>query len=81
MHRPSEVYNRKLTGPQWMNPIREIGCKHFVLGTDYGIRAAPTPVQGMRTMIASLLDYEFTPDEIRTMTAINPARLIGLDPL
>jgi hypothetical protein len=81
MHRPSEVYNRKLTGPQWMDPIREIGCQHFVLGTDYGIRAAPTPVQGMRTMIASLLDYQFTVDEIRTMTAINPARLIGLDPL
>jgi hypothetical protein len=59
----------------------EIGCRHFVLGTDYGIRAAPTPVQGMRTMIASLLDYEFTVDEIRTMTAINPARLIGLEPL
>jgi hypothetical protein len=32
MHRPSEVYNRKLTGPQWMNPMREIGCRHFVLG-------------------------------------------------
>jgi len=35
----------------------------------------------MRTMITTLLDYEFTPDEIRAMTANNPARLIGLDPL
>jgi hypothetical protein len=80
IHQASELVNRKLTGPQWMNPIREIGPQHFVLGTDYGIRAAPTPVQGMRTMIASLLDYEFTMDEIRAMTAHNPARLIGVDP-
>jgi hypothetical protein len=35
----------------------------------------------MRTMIASLLDYEFSVQDIRTMTAINPARLIGLEPL
>ena len=81
MHRASEVYNRKLTGPQWMNPIRAIGPQHFVLGTDYGVRAAPSPVQGMRTLIASLLDYEFSVDDIRTMTAVNPARLIGLEPL
>jgi hypothetical protein len=80
MHRVSEIYNRKLTGPQWMNPIREIGPRHFVLGTDYGVRAAPSPVQGMRTMIASLLDYEFSVQDIRTMTSINPARLIGLEP-
>jgi hypothetical protein len=33
----------------------------------------------MRTLITTLLDYEFTPEEIRTMTAINPAKLIGLD--
>jgi len=81
MHRASEVYNRKLTGPQWMNPIRTIGPQHFVLATDYGVRAAPSPVQGMRTMIASLLDYEFSAQDIRTMTALNPARLIGLEPL
>lgn len=81
MHRISEVTNRKLTAPQWMEPIRKIGCEHFVLATDYGIRAAPTPVQGMRTMIACLLDFEFSVDDIRTMTATNPARLIGLDPI
>lgn len=63
----------------WMNTIREVGCEHFVLGTDYGIRALSTPVQGMRSMITNLLDYEFTPAEIRRMTAENPARLIGLD--
>jgi adenine deaminase len=72
-------FGRTVSAPQWMQTIREVGPEHFVLATDYGIRAACSPVQGMRTLIATLLDYEFTPDEIRTMTSINPARLIGLD--
>ena len=64
---------------KWMNTIREVGIDQFVLGTDYGIRAASTPVQGMRTMIASMLDYQFAPDDIYRMVATNPARLIGLN--
>lgn len=62
----------------WMKTIREVGPEHFVLATDYGIRAA-SPVQGMRTMIATLLDYQFTPEQIRVMIADNPAKLIGLE--
>jgi hypothetical protein len=65
--------------PQWMNVIREIGPKYFVLATDYGVRAASSAVQGMRTLITTLLDFEFTPEEIQLMTAVNPARMIGLD--
>jgi hypothetical protein len=81
MDRSGELPRPRRTAAQWMADIREVGPEYFVLGTDYGIRAASSPVQGMRTMITTLLDYEFTPAEIRTMTADNPARLIGLDPL
>ena len=63
----------------YLEQIREIGPEHFVLCTDYGIRAAPSAVQGMRTLIATLLDMEFTVDEVVRMTAKNPARLIGLE--
>jgi hypothetical protein len=71
---------RETTGPApYFEVVREIGPAHFVLCTDYGIRAASSAVQGMRTMIATLLDLDFTPAEIRTMTSANPARLIGLD--
>lgn len=80
MTRGSELPSTRTTAPIWMNVIREVGPEHFVLATDYGVRAAP-PIQGMRTLIATLLDYEFTPVEIRTMTATNPAQLIGLDSL
>lgn len=72
-------FGRRVSPPQWMKGIREVGPQYFVLATDYGVRAAPSAVQGMRTLITTLLDYEFTPAEIRIMTATNPARLIGLD--
>ncbi|MDX1010188.1 hypothetical protein GOL41_24315 [Sinorhizobium medicae] len=80
MDRSGDLPRARRTAAQWMADVREVGPEFFVLGTDYGIRAASTPVQGMRTLITTLLDYEFTPDEIRMMTARNPARLIGLDP-
>jgi hypothetical protein len=63
----------------WAKQIREIGIEHFVLGTDYGIRSGPTPVEGMRTLISSLLDLEFTPDEIHTMIKTNPERLLDIE--
>jgi len=63
----------------WMNTIREVGPEFFVLCTDYGVRAAAPSVQGMRTLIATLLDMEFPVDEIRSMTSMNPSRLIGIE--
>ncbi|MET0896543.1 MAG: hypothetical protein ABWY45_01390 [Mycobacterium sp.] len=41
--------------------------EHSGLGTDYGIRSGPTPRGGMRMLISSLLDLDFTADEIHTM--------------
>ncbi|WP_405650524.1 hypothetical protein OG581_06940 [Streptomyces sp. NBC_01386] len=63
----------------WAGQIREIGIEHFILGTDYGIRSGPTPVEGMRTLISSLLDLEFKPEEIITMIKGNPGRLLDLE--
>jgi hypothetical protein len=59
--------------------IREIGVQHFILGTDYGIRGVSTPVEGMRQLIAGLLDLEFTIADIQKLTSHNPARLLGLE--
>ena len=61
--------------------IREIGVEHFILGTDYGIRGVATPVEGMRQLIANLLDMEFSVEEIRMLTGGNAAKLLGLDEL
>ena len=59
--------------------IREIGIDHFILGTDYGIRGVATPVEGMRQLIANLLDMEFSIEEIRQLTGGNAAKLLGLE--
>lgn len=59
--------------------IRVIGPEHFILDTDYGLRSLSSPVEGMRQFIACLLDMEISVDEIRTMTSVNPSRLLGLD--
>lgn len=60
--------------------IDEIGVQHFVAASDYGIRATPTPVEGMRQFVACLLDMEVSSEDIVALVARNPARLLGLDP-
>jgi hypothetical protein len=64
---------------QMCEQIRTIGPEHFVLDTDYGMQLMPTPVEGMRQFVVSLLETGFSAGEIRTMISVNPARLLGLD--
>ena len=59
--------------------IREIGPEHFIISSDYGIRALPTPVEGMRMAVACFLDMDFSSEDIRTMMCTNPARLLSLE--
>lgn len=68
-----------MTAPRWLEPIMEVGPEHFVIGTDYGVRAAPTPSEGMRILITTMLDCEIPVKAIRQMTAENPAKLIGIE--
>ena len=62
----------------WARQMQEIGLEHFVLATDYGIRSSPSPLEGMRLLISTLLDLEFSNDEIELLVKRNPARLLGL---
>jgi hypothetical protein len=59
--------------------IRQVGAKNFIFSTDLGVYSAPPPVEGMRELIACLLDLEFSEEEIQLMTRFNPAALLGLD--
>lgn len=60
--------------------LEAVGVEPFVLASDYGIRATPNPVEGMRQFIACLLDMDLPVADIRALTGGNPARLLGLDP-
>ena len=59
--------------------IRAVGAVHCVMSTDLGVYTLPPPVEGLREFIACMLDLGITAEEVRTMTAANPAVLLGLD--
>lgn len=60
--------------------VRALGAEHFILASDFGVYTLPTPVEGMRAFIACMLDLGISADDIRTMVARNPAKLLGLEP-
>ncbi|ABE37099.1 hypothetical protein DR64_8569 [Paraburkholderia xenovorans LB400] len=64
---------------QWASQLREVGLANVVLGTDYGIGSCPAPREGMRLLISTLLDLQFSLAEIELLTRRNPARLLGLE--
>jgi hypothetical protein len=59
--------------------IKAAGPEHCVLSTDAGMIQGLYPVEQMRVFISTLLGKGITPDEIKTMVAVNPAKLLGLD--
>ncbi len=58
--------------------VRQYGAEHFILASDLGVYTLPSPVEGMREFAACMLDLGIPADDIRTMIATNPARLLGL---
>ena len=65
--------------PDLKATIEEVGVQHVVVASDYGIRATPSPVEGLRQFIACLLDMEIASEDIVALTSRNPARLLGID--
>jgi hypothetical protein len=59
--------------------ILEVGAENFILSTDLGVYTLPAPVEGFREFIACMLDLGVPADDLRTITAQNPAKLLGLD--
>jgi Family of unknown function (DUF6282) len=73
--------------PQVANPlppsalgdaIRAVGPTYCIMSTDSGQVVNPPPVKVMAWYIKEMLQYGISPKEIRTMTAINPGRILGL---
>ncbi len=61
--------------------IAELGAEHCIIASDFGVYTLPTPVEGMRSFIACMLDLGLTTDQITMLVKTNPERLLGLDPL
>jgi len=58
--------------------IRQVGVESTVLSTDLGQIGNPTPVEGMRAYLNSLMEFGFSKKEITLMASQNPAYLSGL---
>jgi hypothetical protein len=63
---------------QMTKSIRELGPQHCVLATDFGQLHHPMPAEGLRMFVQMLLEQGIDPEDIRTMVAENPARLLNL---
>ena len=75
----NEIFSSKRKGvADLFAEIEDIGPSAYILATDFGSYTVAPPVEGMRQWIASLLTYGFTPEDVRTMTAVNPGTLLGL---
>lgn len=60
------------------NAIKAIGPEYCIMSTDSGQVVNPPPVKVMAWYIKEMLQYGFTPKAIRTMTIVNPGRILGL---
>ena len=58
---------------------RTVGVEHCLLSTDLGQAFNPTPAEGMRTAIATMLELGLAESEIEFMVKTNPAKLLDLD--
>ncbi len=70
---------------QGLNPlvvtehIKAVGAEHCILSTDFGQDHNPSPPEGFRMMLATMLKSGLSERELETVTRVNPAKLLGLD--
>ncbi len=58
--------------------VRAVGAEHCILSTDLGQDFNPSPAEGMRMMVATLVKCGLSAEEIEVMIKTNPAKLLGL---
>ncbi|OGO40452.1 MAG: hypothetical protein A2147_08785 [Chloroflexi bacterium RBG_16_57_8] len=70
---------------EWSHPpgprvkaIKAIGVEHCIMSTDLGQFWNPTPAEGMRLFMATLLRNGVSAREIELMAKENPGRLLGM---
>jgi len=67
-----------ITREELFTGIKAIGADRCIMSTDSGQWLNPVPVQQMGIYIQDMLNFGFSPRQIRTMVADNPAKLLGL---
>ncbi len=60
--------------------IMEFRGEHLVLGSDLGQMSGPPHPEGLRMLLATLLDEGVPYDYLEKMAKVNPAKILGIDP-
>jgi hypothetical protein len=69
--------DRGLSPENLVEKIKAIGVNNCIVTTDFGQLPNPSPVEGMRMAIATLLHQGMTNNEIQALVKINPLSLVG----
>jgi hypothetical protein len=59
--------------------IKELGAERLVLSSDLGQASAPPHPEGLRMLVAALLDEGVSYEHLELMLQAHPAQLLGLD--
>jgi predicted TIM-barrel fold metal-dependent hydrolase len=59
--------------------VKTVGPEHCILATDFGQMFNPPATEGLHMMLAIMLMFGLSEDELRILVKENPAKILGLD--
>ena len=62
----------------YVDLVKEIGAERMIMSTDFAQCMDPTPAEGMRYFIGTMLQFGCTDEEVEWMAKTNPAKLLDL---
>lgn len=76
-------FNATLSSPETslqlvVDDIKRFGASKCIITSDLGQPGNPNPIEGMKFFIESLMKYNLSEREIRTLVKENPAKLLGI---
>ena len=63
---------------EYVDAVKELGASNIIMSTDYGQPVNPSPVEGMRDYILTMMTKGITQEEIDIMCIKNPAMILGI---
>lgn len=63
----------------YVDLVHELGAENMIMSTDLAQCMDPTPAEGMRFFIGTMLQFGCTEEEVDWMVKKNPAKLLGLE--
>ena len=72
------LMNCEVTIEEIAQCIQGTGVEFAILATDFGQDRNPSPVEGLRDYLSSLVTLGFSQDDIQKMARSNPAQMLGI---